>query len=61
MQDFNERSKQFGRSEFEDPERTLSKYGVDTITVYYRVEVPPMLRQLLSFMSGPIIPPTIAK
>jgi hypothetical protein len=42
-------------------ERTWDKYAIKTITVYYRVQVPPSLDKLLSLSATAIVPPTLLK
>jgi type VI secretion system protein ImpL len=61
LQDFSDGVQEFRGADFTDTEATLRRYGIHAIRVFYQVDVPPTLKKLQAFLSGPIIVPSITK
>jgi type VI secretion system protein ImpL len=61
LQDFSDGAQEFREADFADPEATLRRYGIHAVRVFYQVDVPPTLKKIQSFLSGPIIIPSITK
>src|SRR5262249_21350042 len=61
IQDFRSGQHAFKSTDFTDPENTLRTYKINTITVFYRVDIPPTLKELLSRLNTPQVIPTIIR